>query len=447
MACPLCGEVCRCTPESTDELALRRGRFQLDTADGSAAIQPAVLIDPETRDSSENQLPPSLRAIHRGGRRVRFVVEDDESARRSSGSTEDGLATITAAEPREAMAEPHYAPSMPADPEPAAETDDASAGLTALPPDSGQHTPVDKTIEGKGPDEITSPDATFWKDEVAARLNYYRARRKPRPPKYPSLRLKFDAPGREFSDDPARYSQTGRESVALQSVEAPSLVQRAANSPLPVDSKPNLSGETAQIIEFPRPYELPIYTPPSSMDELAEPVFDHPRIVEVPEIVPPAPALGGIVLESDEPELERRPGFEIPLQAAPLRRRLFASVCDAAVVLVACGLFFYIFYKISAPFLPFRQTATAGAALIILFWATYQYLLLTCAATTPGLRLARLRLRRFDGSPVDRRLRRWRVIASLLSGLSLGLGYAWCFLDEDTLCWHDRITRTYLEPL
>src|SRR5205814_2868953 len=28
---------------------------------------------------------------------------------------------------------------------------------------------------------------TFWKDEVAARLNCYRARRKPRPPKYPSL--------------------------------------------------------------------------------------------------------------------------------------------------------------------------------------------------------------------------------------------------------------------
>jgi hypothetical protein len=39
------------------------------------------------------------------------------------------------------------------------------------------------------------------------------------------------------------------------------------------------------------------------------------------------------------------------------------------------------------------------------------------------------------------------VFASVLSGLSLGLGYAWCWLDEDQLCWHDRITRTYMAPL
>jgi hypothetical protein len=24
------------------------------------------------------------------------------------------------------------------------------------------------------------------------------------------------------------------------------------------------------------------------------------------------------------------------------------------------------------------------------------------------------------------------------------LGYAWVLLDENRLCWHDRITRTYL---
>jgi hypothetical protein len=26
------------------------------------------------------------------------------------------------------------------------------------------------------------------------------------------------------------------------------------------------------------------------------------------------------------------------------------------------------------------------------------------------------------------------------------MGYAWLFLDEDSLCWHDRITHTYLAP-
>jgi hypothetical protein len=28
----------------------------------------------------------------------------------------------------------------------------------------------------------------------------------------------------------------------------------------------------------------------------------------------------------------------------------------------------------------------------------------------------------------------------------LGMGYLWVFLDEDSLCWHDRITHTYLAP-
>jgi hypothetical protein len=33
-----------------------------------------------------------------------------------------------------------------------------------------------------------------------------------------------------------------------------------------------------------------------------------------------------------------------------------------------------------------------------------------------------------------------------MSSLSLGLGVVWALLDEDTLCWHDRITRTYITP-
>jgi hypothetical protein len=73
-------------------------------------------------------------------------------------------------------------------------------------------------------------------------------------------------------------------------------------------------------------------------------------------------------------------------------------------------------------------------------------LLIVYSGTTPGLLLARLELTRFDGAPVNRRLRRWRVLASFLSAVSLGMGYLWVFLDEDALCWHDRITHTYLAP-
>jgi hypothetical protein len=50
----------------------------------------------------------------------------------------------------------------------------------------------------------------------------------------------------------------------------------------------------------------------------------------------------------------------------------------------------------------------------------------------------------FDGGPARRQARRGRSVAMALSTLSLGLGLVWALLDEDTLCWHDRITRTYV---
>jgi uncharacterized RDD family membrane protein YckC len=205
---------------------------------------------------------------------------------------------------------------------------------------------------------------------------------------------------------------------------------------------PAITETTAKVIEFAS------YSPAArALDELAEPVLDRPRIIEAPELVPPPPALGGFLIEpAEEPANERRPGFEIPLQAAPMARRVAATAIDAFLVMSAFAAFAYIFFRFTAELPPLAKIAGSGALLIGLMWSAYQYLLLVYSGTTPGLKLAKLELHRFDGSPVPLRLRRWRVLTSVLSGLSLGLGYAWCFLDEDRLCWHDRITRTYMAP-
>jgi hypothetical protein len=32
----------------------------------------------------------------------------------------------------------------------------------------------------------------------------------------------------------------------------------------------------------------------------------------------------------------------------------------------------------------------------------------------------------------------------MLSLAALGMGYAWQFLDEDGLCWHERVTKTHI---
>jgi uncharacterized RDD family membrane protein YckC len=78
-------------------------------------------------------------------------------------------------------------------------------------------------------------------------------------------------------------------------------------------------------------------------------------------------------------------------------------------------------------------------------WAVFEYVFLVYTGSTPGMRLTGLRLSDFDGSTPGRTTRRWRALAMALSAVSLGLGFLWCLLDEDTLCWHDRITRTYLD--
>src|SRR5271165_2921901 len=54
--------------------------------------------------------------------------------------------------------------------------------------------------------EPPAEDSSPWRQEVAARLNRYQARRKPRPPRYPSLRLRFD------QEDPAAGSGVSTDS-------------------------------------------------------------------------------------------------------------------------------------------------------------------------------------------------------------------------------------------
>lgn len=330
-------------------------------------------------------------------------------------------------------------------------------------PNTGSQTPdtgVPETGSQSPEAGRRTPDAETWRQEVAARVNRYQARRKPRPPRYPSLQLRFEAEDSSriancLSSETPAYSQTvisGGHALALDefaggTADAASIANLGESSHLVATPHAPAMPQpvTAKIIEFPRSWTPPV----APLDELAEPVMDRarPRILEAPALVPPAPALGGIMIEpAPRPDTERRPGIDIPLQSAPLARRILSAAIDAMLVAVACTLFGFIFWKMTAIRPPRVQIIEFGIALAAVFWAAYQYLLLVYSGSTPGLRLARLQLARFDGSPASRQLRRWRVLASFLSAASLGMGYAWVFLDEDALCWHDRITPHVPRP-
>lgn len=310
---------------------------------------------------------------------------------------------------------------------------------------------VAPTAEGT----TAGPDPDAWRDEISARLNRFRSRRKIRPPRYPSLKLPF-APIEATSrvevppvSPPSHVFETvSNHALALDMRQEPveehteAQYPAAEATPRPVSQPAAHSG--AKIIEFPRFAWGP---PPPPPDQLAEPVGERPRILEVPEVAPPPPALGGITIEAPERvEDERRPGIDLPLQSASLSRRILAAVVDGMINAVASGLFGYIFWKVTAIRPPQLQILGIAAGISSLFWIAYQYLLIVYAGSTPGLRAAGLELTRFDGSATSRSLRRWRVLGTCLSAVSLGMGYAWVFLDEDALCWHDRITHTYLAP-
>jgi uncharacterized RDD family membrane protein YckC len=288
-------------------------------------------------------------------------------------------------------------------------------------------------------------DADHWRREVASRMERYRARRKPRGPRYPSLRLPFDpadswvpvsASALAVSASATPTPQLTPETRGEQDI--PHLVNSHPQAAIGVYPEPELF---TNVIEFPRSAAVPVY----HTSELAEPVFEWPRIVEAPEVLPPPPAMGGILIEpARDLEKERRAAIDLVLPTASLPRRMLAGLLDSLVLAGGLAGFGAMFAWVNPQRPPMPVMVMAVMIVSVLLWVAYEFLFTVYTGSTPGLRLARLRLAGFDGSPVSRRTRRWRVLASYLSAFSLGLGYLWSVLDEDGLCWHDRMTRTHL---
>ena len=389
MACPLCGEHCRCSYVAPLGTSGRGTSFAQHTHDDPA--ESAAFIDPECYEPTEEQFAASVAGIQA------------EAAR---------------------MAATHVAAR------------------------SSEINIMDDWHSGAPPGQTGLALDSDWRQQVASRVESYRVRRK-RPPRERSLRFDFEP---QWAGP--RVEQERCSSTAIEHADA--VVDEQSVYPgMPGLAAPELKGGTTpvrerepeppvpetKIIEFPRSAFCP-----TICEELAEPVLDKPRILDVPEEVPVAPsALADISLEpAVDSEPARDFALELPLQVAPMARRAAAGALDAALVLLGAGLFLGVAMKSSVE-IPHTKTAVAALlAMPCIFWTVYQYLFLVHAGTTPGLQAARLRLASFDGERVTRFNRRWRALGMLLSCFPLGLGLAWAFFDEDALCWHDRISRTYV---
>lgn len=322
--------------------------------------------------------------------------------------------------------------------------------------------PEDLTLESVLDEPEPGPQ---WKQEVVSVLENYRSRRGTRRPRYnATMSLDFDRAVNRMVN-----TALAKEEVAMAAVEAAAAaepestpeterneyfgatsdrpdpdswsslapLEAPAEDPPAPEVKPQVA---TKVIEFPR--LLTLFDNAPTGDELADPVVDKPRILYVPEEVPTAQAPLADIQIAPEERLPM-PEVELPLRVAPMGHRVIAALADAVVVLAAAAIFMAVVLR-QVPAPDSKLGYLLVAAVPAVFWAIYEYLFLVHCAATPGMQMAHLALASFDSEPIGRSLRRARALAAMLSTFPLGLGLVWALLDEDTLCWHDRITRTYL---
>lgn len=443
MACPVCGsDVCVCHADTS---------FCAATSSSLSSTYPeTTLVDPEGWDDSEEQFESSLAS----------------------------------------SAQPEHYRSFP----PRAMKENAQRAESRTQPESDTDIPVPQSTVAtrRAIDRELSAEAKDWRNTISNKLDSYRNKRgrKHLSGDY-TMHLDFErssgraivatstAPAldRFFEPDPAAASEIEVQAQAsVASAPAPAwdipleqapiappenraeffdqpAVEAKVQSPVqpvtpPAAPEPVTPPKRRErkIIEFPRLFAV---EEPASANELADPILDRPRIIDVPEEVEQIELpLGDIGLEAtDTSEEKARSEIETPIQVAPVWQRIFAGIADSFLVLASAALFDAVVIVVSHGVALNKFSIAAAVAIPFVLSGIYQYLFLVHSAMTPGMAISQLRIASFDGSPVTRSTRRGRAMAIWVSMASAWLGYLWATVDEDTLCWHDKISRTYLTKM
>ena len=335
-------------------------------------------------------------------------------------------------------------------------------------------------------DSSAEPAADLWRSEVQSRIARYKTRRGRRVEGAFSMRFPFPveeivepvetlevaAPVAEpveeipeevlTAEEPAELTQvsempqttaaeTAEEAIAeveesAAEVVVPELEIAPEPEPEPFVASANRPRPKRKVIAFP----CHLSVAPEMTYRLADPVnSESPRILDVPEeleAIPTTPFLDGLQLDPvNSADASRdREHVELPFRAVRVAQRAFAGLTDIAVTGVGVAVFAGIAYKILAKPALTKPLILALVVAAGLLWSVYQYLFVVYAGQTLGMMAAKIRLRTFKGRAPNLRQRRHRVLGFYLSTLSLGMGLMWMFVDVDALCWHDRLSQTYL---
>lgn len=161
----------------------------------------------------------------------------------------------------------------------------------------------------------------------------------------------------------------------------------------------------------------------------------------------PSPEWSSIELDAqpmDEAEFHDAPTSQMVPQLASTGRRLTAALVDGALIGSAIiGAAMVAAANIAHP-LPAKIAEICVVSALLFACVLYQALFLALGEATPGMKCAGISLSTFEGHSPTCAQSRQRLGALLLSVLPLGLGIAWALFDDDHLCWHDRLSKTYL---
>jgi uncharacterized RDD family membrane protein YckC len=242
--------------------------------------------------------------------------------------------------------------------------------------------------------------------------------------------------------------------------------------------EPEMMPERGAPLQMPAPYPVLLPpTQPSSQASLFRDVSGAPKVIPIPTLTPVRPIDRE---ESSHPKRVARArsaprqsprrtsdsqqaldfnfhpaagaeGSAMHVQAviycdAPVAlptHRMIAAAFDASMILVAVGVFLGIFFLSGGDIALTRANIPFFIGVVVLVALFYRSLWCLANGDSPGMRFAGLRLVDFDGRAPDRDQRGMRQLAGLLSVVSAGLGLVWALVDEESLTWHDHISKTF----
>ena len=130
---------------------------------------------------------------------------------------------------------------------------------------------------------------------------------------------------------------------------------------------------------------------------------------------------------------------------ATILHRAVASALDWSMVLIGYGVFVTAARALGCELTLSKANLLGFGGMFLLIAFAYGLCFAIAGAETPGMVWTRLRLTTFDGFPPDLKQRIGRCFAGCSSRCTL-LGLFWALADEESLAWHDHMSRTFPTP-